>query len=274
MKLHFMKMCATGNDFIIVDNREGRMNPGDSELIRRLCTRRMSVGADGLILLGDDDELDFSMEYFNSDGLEASMCGNGGRCIALFAHKLGIAGKDIKFRSAAGVHSASLSSVREYSADVALSMTDPTGLLPENTLDLGDETVEYGMVDTGVPHVVLLVDDLGSLDVRSRGRSIRQHERFRKVGTNVDFIQLRGDNYIQVRTYERGVENETLSCGTGAVASALMTAVWTGAAGPIRVDTASGESLTVSFEGEGERFCNVILEGEARIVYYGVMAAI
>jgi diaminopimelate epimerase len=153
-------------------------------------------------------------------------------------------------------------------------MTDPSGIQPDNSISLGDEMLEYGKIDTGVPHVVLMVNDIESLDVRSRGRSIRYHERFREEGTNVDFIQLKGDNHIQVRTYERGVEDETLSCGTGAVASALMTAAWTGATGPIRVETASGENLQVSFNEKSGRFNSIILRGEARVVYYGVMSEI
>ena len=269
MKIAFTKMCASGNDFVVIDNRDGGFDPRNEALVRRLCTRRLSVGADGLILLEPDDRYAFSMRYFNRDGREASMCGNGGRCISLFAHHLGISSTEMTFSSPSGVYSAKLESIQGEQAVVALSMPEPSEIRPNESLQLGGESVSYGSIDTGVPHVIRKVDDLDALDIVEEGRRIRNHPRFQEKGTNVDFIEIRGDNRIRIRTYERGVEGETLSCGTGSTASALMVSIWTGMKGPIQVGTASGEDLAVSFEREGERFRHVTLKGEARIIYRG-----
>jgi diaminopimelate epimerase len=268
----FAKMVASGNDFIVIDNRDGVFDGGDGSLIERLCTRRMSVGADGVLLLERDPDLDFAMKYFNSDGREASMCGNGGRCMALFAHLLGITGREVTFRAKAGIYRASIDSVRGEDAAVTLSMPDPTGIRPKESLRIGEETLEYGAIDTGVPHVVLIVDDLESIDVPATGRRIRRHSSFVQKGTNVDFIKVAGERLVRVRTYERGVEDETLSCGTGAVASAILASIWTGMQTPITVRPASGEDLHVSFERNDLDVRRVALHGGARVVYRGVIS--
>jgi len=270
VKISFMKMVASGNDFIVIDNREEVFDAGDISLIKRMCTRRLSIGADGLILLEGEEGFDFSMRYFNSDGHEASMCGNGGRCVALFARLLDVVDGRMTFRAKAGVYHASIESLSGEKADVTLSMPDPIDIRPKNIVRIGNRSFTYGSIDTGVPHVVLKVDELESLDVVETGSRIRHHPLFIETGTNVDFIEVREQNRIRVRTYERGVEDETLSCGTGAVASAIMASIWTGAAGPIVVETASGEDLRISFEKEGFDFKGVSLRGEAKVVYQGV----
>ncbi len=272
MKVSFAKMCATGNDFIVIDNRDGAADPLNADGIRNICTRRLSVGADGLILIEDDCTCEFSMKYYNSDGHEASMCGNGARCAALFAYLIGAAREEMVFRSGAGCHSASLESVVGERSNVSLSMPDPSDIQPEGVLQVGEEELAYGFVNTGVPHVVLRVDDLDSIDVPGAGRRIRDHETFRGGGTNVDFIEVQGAGIVRARTYERGVEDETLSCGTGAVASAVMASIWFDMKGPIRVGTASGEDLQVSFERIEGLFRHVMLRGEALVVYWGSMA--
>ncbi len=274
MQYHFAKMCAAGNDFIVIDNRDGKLDSCEAAWIERICSRRMSMGADGLILLDVDDEFEFSMKYFNSDGFEASMCGNGGRCIALFAHLLGISGRSMTFRSRAGIHSATLDRIQGEKAEVTLSMSDPVDVQREVDFALGEETLICGVIDTGVPHVVLKVTGLEAISVEDMGRSIRRHSLFEEQGTNVDFLEVLGENRLRVRTYERGVEGETLSCGTGAVAAAAMASLWTGMPGPVTIETASGEDLTVSFQRRGEDFSQITLRGNARVVYRGVTSEV
>jgi diaminopimelate epimerase len=274
MKIPFAKMVASGNDFVVIDNRDEGFDPGDHPLIKRICTRRLAIGADGLILLEGDEHYDFSMKYFNSDGREASMCGNGGRCIALYACLLGLVKGQMSFRAKAGIYEASIESLSGEEADVTLSMPEPTNIRPENDIKIGEVSLIYGSIDTGVPHVVLKADDLESLDVVTMGNRIRHHPLFEERGTNVNFIEVKGQNRIQVRTYERGVEDETLSCGTGAVASAIVASIWKAFPGPIVVGTASGEDVIVSFEKKGSGFKNVSLRGEARIVYRGVVSTV
>jgi diaminopimelate epimerase len=272
VKVSFVKMVASGNDFVLVDNRRGEYDTLDTPLIRSLCTRRLAIGADGLILLEGDGEFDFSMRYFNSDGHEASMCGNGGRCVALFARSIGIAESEMTFRAKAGVYSASIESDHGEWADVTLSMPDPTDIRPSNVIRVEGESITYGSIDTGVPHVVLKVEDLDSFDVDGMGRRIRRHPNFRERGTNVDFIEITENNLVRVRTYERGVEGETLSCGTGAVASAIMASIWSEMTGPVVVKPASGEDLRVSFERADLVVKRVELRGPARVAYRGTVS--
>lgn len=274
MTMPFTKMVASGNDFIVLDNRGKEFDRGDSSRIRRLCTRRMSIGADGLILLEDAPNHDFAMAYFNSDGFEVSMCGNGGRCIALFAHLLGIVDRDMTFIAPAGTYRATIESLEGESADVTLSMPDPADIHPREEIRIDDESLTIGTIDTGVPHAVLRVDDLSKVDVRATGSRIRHHARFERHGTNVDFIEIGERGVVGVRTYERGVEDETLSCGTGAVASAIMASIWADLPGPVILKPVSGEELSVSFERTGENFSRIALQGEARVVYRGILSSL
>ena len=269
MKFSFWKMSGAGNDFIVADNRDGAVRREDMPaLAARLCARKISVGADGLILVQNGpktDEngpkVDYEWAFFNADGSEAEMCGNGSRCAAKFAFLNGIAGRTQSFRTLAGIIRAE---VLENSVKVRL--TRPERIEPEIVLDVDGRKIQVFSVNTGVPHVVVRVDDLESTDVDGLGRKIRFHPRFAPAGTNVNFLFADGKT-TRIRTYERGVEGETLACGTGAVASALARAVREDAASPVPVLTRGNGVLTIHFMKTGETFENVYLEGDARIIY-------
>ncbi len=255
MNCHFYKYHGAGNDFIIIDNRKGFFDKTNAKLIAFLCHRRFGIGADGLITLEKSAEFDFHMSYFNSDGYEASMCGNGGRCIVAFANKLGIISGEANFIAADGPHQAFLSP----NDNVRLQMLDV-----ENVSSLADGY----FLNTGVPHLVCFVNDLKMVDVDIEGRQLRFDARFQPEGTNVNFVKQK-DNQLTVYTYERGVESETLACGTGITASALSAAYKTGKhEGNFRI-TAKGGKLDVSFKREGDRFTDIWLTGPACLVFEG-----
>ena len=217
-KFTFYKMSGSGNDFILADNRAGIIAPEIApNLARSLCRRKVSVGADGLILIENDQDVDFSWRFFNADGSSAEMCGNGGRCVARLANLLGICGTNLSFRTLAGIISAEVLGSR-----VKLQMTRPFGLRLDQELELDGEKVVTHFVNTGVPHTVFILDtpnDLEKQDVVRQGRSVRYHSHYAPAGTNVNFIALLDQGAIALRTYERGVEDETLACGTGATAA-------------------------------------------------------
>ena len=254
MTFTFNKYQGTGNDFIIIDNRDTRFNPEDNKIINKLCDRRFGIGADGLILVSDHKDYDFEMKYFNSDGHLGSMCGNGGRCTSHFALKKGIAGKNQKFLAADGVHEA----VAED--DIV-------------QLKMGD-VVETKVIDgnyflnTGSPHYVIFRTDVNSIDVGNEGRMIRHSSTFKPGGTNVNFVEILGDG-IYVRTFERGVEDETLSCGTGVTASAIASLL-TGHfdTKSVSVKTRGGD-LSVSASVSGNHITDVWLSGPATFVFEG-----
>lgn len=263
----FYKMSGSGNDFIIIDNRQSVV-PSDnvSGFAAQVCRRRMSVGADGLILLEPSDCADFKWRFLNSDGSVAEMCGNGARCAARFAFLHGIAGEKMRFETLAGIIGAQV-----QGDEVKIRMTDPSDLVMTDELDTGQERVVYSSINTGVPHVVIEVDDLENAAVTSLGRRIRRHPRFAPAGTNVNFMAPLPDAAWAVRTYERGVEDETLACGTGIAAAALVLAVAKSLASPIRLKARSGTWLKVYFAREAESFKDLFLEGDARIVCRGRM---
>ncbi len=265
MTLQFAKMTGAGNDFIVIDDRKNSVGEDAREMAKQLCRRRLSVGADGLILVLPSSRCDFRMRYFNADGSEADMCGNGGRCVARFVRERGIAGDEMCFESRSGTHKASIIDDRE----VRLAMTDPRAILLDFELTLKGERVRVHRVNTGVPHAVLEVDDLGSFPVVEAGRAIREHRKFMPEGTNVDFVRVTGPGSISLRTYERGVEDETLACGTGAVASAVVMAAKGRVSPPVSVLTRGGFTLTVGFFMSDLGFCDVSLTGDARTVYAG-----
>jgi diaminopimelate epimerase len=264
--LHFTKMDGAGNDFILIDNRAGDIDLNRSQ-IARLCDRHRGIGADGVLLLENpSDHADFRMRYFNADGGEAEMCGNGARCFARFAQKMaGTEGK-ISFETPAGVISA------EPGGNlVTLRMTEPTDLRLNIPLQIGVAKKGIHFINSGVPHVVVPVAQVGDVDVPREGLNIRQHEMFSPKGANVNFIEKRGPDKIAIRTYERGVENETLACGTGIVASALVFAVTENAKGPITVIAQGGDELQVGFERIDKQFRNVTLTGPAQFVFEGTI---
>jgi diaminopimelate epimerase len=263
----FTKMSGSGNDFILMDNRKANLPITDLPgFARRLCCRRMSVGADGLILVEEsrDDDIDFEWQFFNSDGSLAEMCGNGARCAARFALLEGIAEPHMKFQTLAGVISAE---VLGEGGQVKIGMTDPCNLKIDQSIALGNDSVQLSSVNTGVPHVVLLVDDVAAIDVVGLGREIRNHAAFAPVGTNVNFLSPKQDGGFFIRTYERGVEDETLACGTGNVAAAIVATEKLGVSSPVVLTTRSGIDLTISFKKDADGFSHTCLQGDARIIY-------
>jgi len=260
----FFKMNGCGNDFILIDNRKVRLEFDPAAFCKGVCRRKRSVGADGLILIESSDAFDFQWQFYNADGSRAEMCGNGARCAARFAHHIGIAGEKMVFRTDAGPIEAQI-----HGDQVKIKMTPPSACQSEVAIDLSGGRRTVSSINTGVPHVVLETDRLAEEEIVPLGREIRRHARFAPAGTNVNFVQPDDDNRLQVRTYERGVEDETLACGTGCVAAALVTALQRRWSAPIPVVTRSGGILTIYFQKEGDRFRDVYLEGDARIVYTG-----
>ena len=256
MLIHFYKYQGTGNDFILIDNRKNNIQLSTTQ-IAHLCHRQFGIGADGLMLLELEPGLDFKMVYFNSDGKQSSMCGNGGRCITAFAKHLGIISQKANFMANDGLHE----SLILENMDVSLKMKDVKTI---------EKTNNYFYLDTGSPHYVELASDLMNFDVFQRGKLIRHNERFNEFGTNVNFIEKNEDG-IAVRTYERGVENETLSCGTGVTASALVACVLglSTSKNNCHVKTLGG-NLEVTFDKVLENtFYNIWLTGNASLVFNG-----
>ncbi|MFP4059836.1 MAG: diaminopimelate epimerase [Bacteroidota bacterium] len=258
MHLRFDKYQAAGNDFIIIDNRD-KSFPVGRKLINVLCDRRFGVGADGLMLLEEHDDFDFRMVYFNADGNESTMCGNGGRCIVAFARKAGIFADQTSFIAVDGPH------------DAFLLENDGVRLKMQDVLKV--EKLEKGFyLDTGSPHLVVFVDNVDKTDVFLLGRKLRNNEKFRDSGgTNVNFVEWMNPGVIKVRTYERGVEDETLACGTGVVASAISTTLWRNSDIFSYNIYARGGKLGVSFKRDGNIFKDIWLEGPAEHVFEGVI---
>jgi diaminopimelate epimerase len=253
----FNKYQGAGNDFVIIDNRNDIFNPDDSVLINRLCDRRFGIGADGLILICKNSEHDFEMKYFNSDGFLGSMCGNGGRCSADFAIKYGIAGKTLSFKAADGIHKASAGD-----GIIRLQMNDPK----EPHIINGSY-----FINTGSPHYVIFRNNIDEIDVNTEGKKFRWADDFAPGGTNVNFVEVE-KNGIYVRTFERGVEEETLSCGTGVTASAIVSVL----SGHFDTKTVNvrtkGGNLSVSFNIEEKKISDIWLSGPATFVFEGEIA--
>jgi len=265
--LRFTKMNGAGNDFILFDNRTGDIDL-DRNQIAQLCDRHRGIGADGILLLEKPTNgADFRMRYFNADGGEAEMCGNGARCFARFANKIGGQKVKISFETPAGVISAELKGEL-----VTLRMTEPADLRLNVDLPMAAENRTIYFINSGVPHVVIRVAKIDDAEVRRDGAAIRYHKMFSPTGTNVNFIEKRGPNKIAIRTYERGVEGETLACGTGIVAGALIFAETEDCEGPVTVLARGGDELQVDFERTGDQFRNVTLTGPAEFVFEGTIA--
>lgn len=263
-KFTFYKMSGSGNDFVLIDNREGLLDRDLHEFARKVCHRQLSVGADGLILIEPSQVADFKMRIFNADGSEAEMCGNGGRCIARLAHLLGIAKAEMAFETLAGLIKAEVRGSR-----VKLQMVNPHNLRLNLKLAVHCSLFTVHCINTGVPHTILFVEDLEEAPVVELGRKLRYHKAFQPAGTNVNFVKIIAPEELQIRTYERGVEDETLACGTGVVASVLVAAALGKAASPVWVGVRSGEVLTVYFEKQDSEFKAVFLEGDVRLIYQG-----
>jgi diaminopimelate epimerase len=258
-------MTGAGNDFVVIDDRANRIVDDARELAKQLCRRRISIGADGLILVLPSSRADFRMRYFNADGSEADMCGNGGRCAAKFAHIRGIAGSDMKFESRSGVHAATILD----NGHVRLRMSDPRAMILDNHVRLRGEELVLHRVNTGVPHAVCQVEGLDAYPVQETGALVRYHDAFMPEGTNADFVEVLDEHTIALRTYERGVEAETLACGTGAVAAAVVMSALGMTKPPVAVITRGGEELTIGFFMSDLGFCDVTLSGNAEIVFEG-----
>ncbi len=268
-KIHFYKMTGAGNDFVFIDNRGGAIDADNcDEFVRTTCRRKLAVGADGMVLIENDPEVDFRWRFFNSDASEAEMCGNAARCAVRFAHLTGIVVRPkMSFRTIAGIIRGEI-----LGDTVKVQMTLPHSLELGLDLDSDRGALVFDCIDTGVPHAVHFLSDekeLESVDIAGLGRTFRFHSRFQPAGSNVNFACIVDPQHMTVRTYERGVEGETLACGTGVMASALTAAARSRVTSPISVKTRGGEFLTVHFrQAEGSRdFDEVYLEGEARVVY-------
>jgi diaminopimelate epimerase len=265
-KLEFMKMNGAGNDFVMLDNRRGEVQLG-REQIARLCDRHRGIGADGVLMVEPaTNGADFRMRYYNADGGEAEMCGNGARCFARFADRVAGPRQRISFETPAGVIAAALAD-----EGVTLEMSEPRDLRLNLQISALGQDIRCHSVDSGVPHVVIPVEDISRVDVRALGSAVRHHPEFAPRGANVNFLEQRGASAIAIRTFERGVEDETLACGTGVVASALLFAATQGAPSPVHVRVKGGDDLQVGFVKEGEHFRNVTLSGPAEFVFEGTV---
>lgn len=254
--MKFYKYQGTGNDFVMIDNRTNWFDKTNIKLINLLCHRRFGVGADGLILLENDSETDFKMVYFNSDGNESSMCGNGGRCLVAFAKQLNVIENKAKFMAIDGLHYAEI----DENNIVSLQMCDV------NQLNINEN---YIFLNTGSPHHVTLVDDLKNFNVKENGAKIRYSDLYGNTGSNVNFVSMISDNQYKIRTYERGVEDETLSCGTGATAVAIaMHATGKTKSNQILIEVEGG-NLEISFLENNKKYSNIFLKGAAEFVFEG-----
>jgi diaminopimelate epimerase len=261
--LAFAKMAGGGNDFVVIDNRYGRIDD-PAALTRRICTQHLSVGADGLILIETSPRATFRMRYFNQDGGLADFCANGTRCAARFAFVNVIAPKRMTIETDAGVVGAEVAD----GGSVTLSLPPPRAFAAERPLRIGDRVIRGSSILVGVPHYVVYVrDDLWSRDIVPLGRAIRQHPDLAPAGANANFVVIRDEHSIEVRTYERGVEAETLSCGSGVVASVATAALWGKVKSPVSVLTRSGIALEVSFALDGGELSDVRLRGDARMIF-------
>lgn len=254
--INFIKYHGTGNDFILIDDRHS-LHELKTDAIRKFCDRRFGIGADGLIQLRNSKGYDFEMLYFNSDGMPGSMCGNGGRCAIAYAHSLGLIKDSSNFTAFDGPHKAKIISLNPYV--ISLHMNDVRNI---------ESNQEFIFMNTGSPHYISFIDNVNEIDIVNEGRKIRYNERFKKEGTNVNYVQEK-DGALHVRTYERGVEDETLSCGTG-VTAAVLAAAYSGrniSSGCV-VYTPGGK-LTVYFKKDGSGFSDIWLEGKAEKVFMG-----
>ena len=275
-EIQFVKMCGAGNDFILIDNRSEKIQIDWERFALRYCNRRYGIGADGLLVLEKSTLADVLMLYFNADGSSGSMCGNGGRCVARFlldrlpTDRL----STISIESCDHVYHA-----KEHNSKIQLQMKDPQIIEPNGSITIQHKSIKYSYIDSGSPHVVIFINDLDKFFVEmirrdgiaDLGKEIRDHERFYPGGTNVNFVETLKERAIRIRTFERGVEAETLACGTGAVACTIALTLRNESGPPIEVLTASNEQLEVSFIRNGNKYANTILTGNAETIYFGTV---
>jgi len=272
IQINFTKMTGAGNDFILIDNRSGLYSINWEGLAPELCDRRYGVGADGLLIVENSSKADFEMKYYNSDGSYGGMCGNGGRCIAKFMMDI-FNKRKINFEALGYIYSAD-----RLGNDIYLKMKPPKIINHNMLINIDEDKVEIFIVDTGAPHAVIFLDDVSQnlnskiklKGILSIGSFIRNHDILKPTGTNVNFAVLNQDRSISMRTYERGVENETLACGTGAIACAIAASIKKDVESPVIIKTQSGEILTVKFSRIDAEFNNVELIGSAKEVFTGI----
>jgi diaminopimelate epimerase len=263
----FNKMSGAGNDFVLIDARKGNVKLTSQQVVR-ICDRHQGVGADGLMLWvpSKSRKTEWAWQFFNNDGSEGEMCGNGARCFARFVQKHTQANGSLSFETGAGIITAEF-----VGEQVTVNLTAPQNLRLNEKIALSSGQEIVHSINTGVPHAVLFVKDADLAMVQQQGKEVRNHQLFAPRGTNVNFAQLAGPNRIRVRTYERGVEGETLACGTGVTASALIAARLHGLVSPVRVQVQSGEELAVAFATHGDGFDQVKLSGSAKFIFEGRM---
>ena len=272
MQIPFMKFSGAGNDFVIIDNRQNILPIPATDFAYWVCKRRLSIGADGLLLVAESTSADFRMEYFNSDGSQAESCGNGARCIAQFAFLNDIVNTKMCFETAAGLYRAEILASR-----VKVQLSDPRRIRLDFPLQLSNQLLSVSFANTGVPHVVNFVTKIATVDVVNIGSKVRYHADFEPSGTNVNWVEIQGKQAIAIRTYERGVEDETLACGTGSVAGAIIAVLAGNVEPPVSVKTTSGTILTVHFDhdivDEKIKITNTYLEGDARLICHGQLTS-
>jgi diaminopimelate epimerase len=257
MQFTFYKYQGTGNDFVMIDNRDTTFPKDNVKVIEKICDRRFGIGADGLILLENDPETNFKMVYYNADGNESSMCGNGGRCLVAFAKKMGVIENEATFIAVDGLHHATIDSMNIVS--LQMKEVDQVQINPN-----------YIFLNTGSPHHVQLTEHLEAIDIKKEGAAIRYGDLYGKAGSNVNFVKPISQNEFSIRTYERGVEDETLSCGTGATAVAIaMNAIGKSAENKITINVEGGQ-LEITFQKENGIYKDVFLKGPATFVFEGV----
>ncbi|MEW5721944.1 MAG: diaminopimelate epimerase [Thermodesulfobacteriota bacterium] len=266
--IEFYKLSGHGNDFIFVDNRAGQVAAADMPaLARAACRRHFGVGADGLIFIVNppaDVTVDFAWRFFNNDGSEADMCGNASRCAARYAYLTGLAPARLKFLTRAGVIGAEV-----LPQTVKIELTQPSAPEMDDLLEVDGQNLLFCSINTGVPHAVTFVPDVAAVEVVKTGRAVRYHPRYQPAGTNVNFVEKKGENLLAVRTYERGVEDETLACGTGVTAAVLLSALKGEVTSPTRILPRGGEELLIHFTRRGDVFTDVFLEGPVRVICHG-----
>ncbi len=260
----FYKMVASGNDFVVIDNR-AQVITNPTGFAREICRLHQGAGADGLLLFEKSKQANFKMRIINPDGSEAAACGNGFRCIALYAHEVLKYSSRMLFESGSGLIEGEVGA----GGTVKVQLVKPRVFEMNGVLEVRGNRMHYAFLDTGVPHVVIFVEELSKIDVFETGKAIRHHGHFQPFGTNVNFVEVKNKKEIAVRTYERGVENETLACGTGSTASAVISVSKGYVTSPVTVLTQSGEKLKIEIAQKGEEITKVFLEGKAQFVYEG-----
>ncbi len=271
MTIPFTKMNGAGNDFVVIDNRESIVpDKAKKEFVNKVCNRRFSVGADGVIFIENSDKANFRWDFYNSDGSTAEMCGNGARCAAQYAVDNKIAPLNMSFETIAGIINAEVSD-----KTIKVKLTQPHDFKQGRKVDLDSDSHSVDSINTGVPHAVLFLNDIETEDLKTIkpiGSAIRNHKEFAPDGTNVNLVQITGKDSIKIRTYERGVEDETLACGTGATAAAILAAKRERVVTPVTVEIASGCELKIHFDPSSNNdFGEVILEGPAEINFQGTL---